>query len=131
MRVRLSEIDAVAAERPAGYCDALRGAGKVVGEWLDIDDEEVLRIKMAYGVGESEEAPTVAEMASNFVGAMTRWAARGFPTVERAEYEARLATCQSCEKYGAVMGGMFHGCGRCGCATLKLHLKSEVCPLAK
>ena len=71
------------------------------------------------------EPPTLIEMVANFSGAMARWAAAGFPTVDAAELEQRLNTCRACENWGMVLG--FGRCKVCGCFGLKLWLKTERC----
>ena len=40
--------------------------------------------------------PTLVELATNFAGAMAKWSARGWPTVDQAGYDARAAECAVC-----------------------------------
>lgn len=73
--------------------------------------------------------PTLAEMATNFAGAMVRWAAAGAPVVDEATYAARSAACDLCE-YWAPQGNA--GLGKClapgcGCTKFKRWLATENC----
>lgn len=77
------------------------------------------------------EEPTTAELASNFAGAMVRWASAGFPTVSREVYEQRGAVCGSCQHWDGEARGGLGKCNHpgCGCTKLKRWLASEKCPL--
>ena len=73
--------------------------------------------------------PTIAELALNFGEAMERWTRAGFPTVSRAEYEARSAACEPCELWD---GQARFGLGKCqapgcGCTQFKRWLGTERC----
>lgn len=77
--------------------------------------------------------PTLAELASNFSGAMERWASAGFKTVTPEVYEARGAICATCEFWD---GSARFGLGKCkapgcGCTKFKRWLATEKCPLKK
>lgn len=75
------------------------------------------------------EEPTAAELATNFAGAMARWAAEGFPVVDQAVYAARTAACDACELWVAEARLGLGKClaPGCGCTKLKRWLASEVC----
>lgn len=73
--------------------------------------------------------PTVTEMATNFAGAMERWAAGGFKTASRDEYDVRSTICEPCEFWD---GAARFGLGKCkapgcGCTTFKRWLATEQC----
>jgi len=77
--------------------------------------------------------PTLVELATNFTGAMARWAAAGVPVVDQAGYDAREAECGVCEHWD---GRARFGMGKCkapgcGCTSLKRWLATEICPLGK
>lgn len=74
------------------------------------------------------ETPKLADMAKSFSGAISKWAKSGFDTCTEEQYNDRLKICRSCEywKDGAV-----GRCMKCGCAGLKLWLKTERCPIGK
>jgi hypothetical protein len=73
--------------------------------------------------------PTLAELASNFVAAMSTWTKAGFPTVAREDYEARSAACSACELWdGAARLGLGTcKAPACGCTKLKRWLATAQC----
>lgn len=128
MRMLLSDLQAVAGERPPGYVAAVVSAGTAEGDWLEIAEEKLLEVQHAFGV-EPTAGPTIWEIALNFTASMARWAADGFPTVTAGEYQSRALTCAACVHYKPLRA--WHGCALCGCSHLKLHLKTERCPAGK
>ena len=74
--------------------------------------------------GASAEAPpSLLRRAWNLAGAVARFAADGFRTVDTATYERRLAACDDCPHR---RGG---ACSLCGCLlTAKAALPKEDCP---
>lgn len=77
--------------------------------------------------------PTVAEMVSNFAGALSRWVKAGAPIVPEEEFQRRLAVCRGCEHWieAARLGlGKCNAPG-CGCTKGKLWFQTETCPLKK
>jgi hypothetical protein len=77
----------------------------------------------------SLEEPTMLELATNFAGAMDRWARAGFPTVTAEVYAARAAACAACELWD---GSARLGLGKCtapgcGCTYFKRFLATEIC----
>jgi hypothetical protein len=131
MRIRISAVMRRMADRPPGYVDTVLRAGRVDGDWLVLDDAVYAELKERFG--KFPAAPTPSEMAANFAGAMARWAAAGFKTMDEGGYNARLAVCIGCEMWDAA--GNF-GLGQCqspgcGCTKFKLWLASETCPEKK
>lgn len=89
---------------------------------------ETLRYRYATLAARPPE-PTVAELAENFVGAMERWTAAGFPTVSADDYAQREVACEVCELWD---GSARFGLGKCnapgcGCTKFKRWLKTEQC----
>jgi hypothetical protein len=72
------------------------------------------------------EYPPLHIQAGNLAKAAVRFAASGFKTADRAEYDRRRAICAGCELFDAER----KRCIRCGCRTdYKLRMASEHCPL--
>jgi hypothetical protein len=82
---------------------------------------------------EAFREPTLAELATNFGGALARWSAAGFPVVTPEEYGARSAICDACDHWD---GAARFGAGKCnapgcGCTRFKRWLSTEQCKLGK
>ncbi len=77
--------------------------------------------------------PTLADLATNFTGAVARWAGQGFPTVPAEQYVARAAVCEACEFWDGTARLGLGKCNApgCGCTKLKRWLATEKCPLGK
>ena len=112
--------------RPVGYeadvlACALLGDGKVC---LKPEDAVALRAKYR-----PASEPTVKELATNFVGAMERWAAAGFQTLAQEQYNARGEVCDACEYWDGVARFGLGKCNApgCGCTKLKRWLATEQC----
>lgn len=77
-------------------------------------------------------APTIAQMAENFGGAVSRWIEGGYSVVSREEFDRRLTLCRACpfwdEKARFGMGKCNHPA--CGCTKGKMWLATERCPLS-
>ena len=113
-----------------------------------VSDREYVEVRKQYlgsvdmksgriGIGNSTKPrppePTIAELATNFAGAMSRWAADGFAVLDRAGYDARATVCDACEFWD---GAARLGLGKCkapgcGCTGMKRWLATEKCPLGK
>lgn len=72
------------------------------------------------------ELPSLASRVWNFAGAMTHWAASGFPTRSQEQIEERMAICQACPLLQNNV------CQKCGCSVdgliNKLAVATEACP---
>jgi hypothetical protein len=78
------------------------------------------------GAAPPAEYPPLATQAGNLAKAAVRFAASGMKTVDKAEYDRRLAICKACEHYDAKQAR----CVLCGCRTkYKLRMATESCPL--
>lgn len=76
--------------------------------------------------------PSLADKAASFARAMVKWIKNGIPVVTPEQYQERLATCRNCPEFSGEHERTFSArCGRCGCATVKLTLSTEACPLGK
>ena len=127
MRLRLSKIHEVAADRPPGYAEDVISHGRIDGEWLDISDEDLAALRAKY----RPALPSLATMAANAGSAVLSEAKALFygdsPVSEEAISE-RLALCHACYQF---LPGQ-NRCALCGCyAALKSRLRSQHCPLDK
>lgn len=77
----------------------------------------------------SSEPPTVADMAREFAQASAHWIKQKAPVVSNEVFQERLSTCKACELFGGVRVFGLTACGRCGCTSLKLYMKTTSCPL--
>lgn len=82
-----------------------------------------------------EPAPSVLEKFSAVGKALVASARGGFKTLSVEQVEDRQKICESSGINGAAceyfkgLNGMFKVmCGKCGCAALKIHLKTSQCP---
>lgn len=77
-------------------------------------------------VVEKRELPPLTEQAANFGKSMVNFAASGFKTTGKGDYDRRLSICHACP------ANMFNGgrCMDCGCVVaLKAKVETEKCPL--
>lgn len=76
-------------------------------------------------------------LASRFTGAMVRWAREGFPVVDYDTFKDRHRICAGdettprCPEFRSWRAFGLGRCGKCGCASVKLKLATEKCPLGK
>lgn len=56
MKIRISKIRQKSQNRPAGYFEHVMSSGKVVGEFLEIDDQELQKLRETY---KAPEKPVV------------------------------------------------------------------------
>lgn len=76
--------------------------------------------------------PSLAQMASTFLGSTMQWAKSGMKTTTTEQFYSRIEICKGCEFWE---GSGFAGTGRCkkcGCSTqAKLRMATEKCPIDK
>lgn len=109
-----------ATRRAAGYEEAVRKVATDIGNGtLLIPVESYAALKGMY------RKPGLLVAAVNAVGALTTWAAAGFPVVDESTLFARSAHCALCPRWDARAGR----CLECGCYSLKHWLATEQCPL--
>lgn len=134
-RAPLAYVHEAARVRAPGFASALLAVSVPAGDEVLIKKADWHRLTREYqapSIAVPPE-PTVAELATNFVGAMGRWAAAGFPTVSSEAYAARAAVCDACVHWD---GAARFGLGKCaapgcGCTSTKRWLTTEKCPLGK
>jgi len=127
MRLRLSKIHEVAADRPVGYAEDVISHGVIDGEWLDISEDAMAALRSKY----RPALPTLPAMAANATRAAIAEAKalyHGSPPVSEDTIAARLAICHDCPQFLPNQ----NRCTLCGCYTaLKARLRSQHCPLQK
>lgn len=74
-------------------------------------------------------APTLLELASNFVEATSDWAKAGCPISSEEEYRRRQALCNGCKYWNANAWQGIGRCMKCGCSGSKRWMKTAHCPL--
>src|SRR5687767_7785639 len=133
IRVRKSFIERRGAEFSSRVYAVARDNGDGTFEIRKEDLAAILNTLSRRRIGTAGQpaptAPTAAELAGNFVGAMERWSAAGFRTVTREQYHERAAICEPCEYWD---GGARFGLGKCnapgcGCTKFKRWLATEDC----
>lgn len=79
------------------------------------------------------QEPSVADLAKNFGGALSRWFAAGLPIVSKDEYARRAKICDSCPHWDAAARAGLGKCKhkKCGCTSFKRWLATEKCPIGK
>jgi len=137
MTLLLSQVRDQARRRPAGYFGEVVGSGVVVGDRLVLSDAAARRLFQKYnpngegGMPDSLKEPTLVGMLEDFVAATKIWAAAGFPVCTKAQIEARVGSCNNCDKWDAKARLGLGLCSACGCTLIKRWLATEKCPLGK
>ena len=152
MKLRISKIKEVAAERPEGYVSDVLSSGAVSddGLWLEISTEGFKGLMEKYRPKTEEEPPELlkkfkpeeldhrvnlpspAEMATSLVRSAGRFARSGFASTGAETLATREATCKACPEWDAQAINGTGRCKKCGCSTwAKLRMASEKCPLGK
>ncbi len=135
-RIKLSQIASKARTRPEGYVEYVLSLGKIVGDFLELEDHVFNEIRKKYRE-ETPKDPKPEEMVRNFSLAMGKWIKAGFKVVDQEKHNARAAICQGNEltpkcdfwEPGARLG--MGKCKKCGCTKMKLWLATEKCPVDK
>jgi hypothetical protein len=117
--VRLSDVETLARTYPEGYLADVLSRGRKDGDLILMEDRDWLELDSKWS------GPSFPAMLANFAGATARWVAAGFPLTTEDEFKERLAICQGCEFWAGK------NCRRCGCRQLKLHWRTEACPIRK
>lgn len=111
-------------------------------DWEAVFDREFCRATPSACLevpdGKTEKQPGLFELAGRFTAAMARWALSGFPVVGYEVFKQRYRTCAGdedgtprCPEFKTFKPFGFAKCGQCGCASVKLYLATEKCPLGK
>lgn len=133
MKFSLQQLYARAAQRPAGYIQAVLAKATVTGNSVELNEADYAELKTTYRNASKSDPmvePSIVELAQNFSIATTRWAAEGFPVVSEAVYAQRSAVCEECRFWD---GAARLGLGKCkapgcGCTRFKRWLATERCP---
>lgn len=75
--------------------------------------------------------PSVFELSSNFIGAISGWVSSGFKIVKEDLYKERLKKCLACEFFDIQAYKGLGKCNKCGCSKMKLFLPKQSCPINK
>ena len=83
--------------------------------------------KQCIDTGKKKQSfPSLAGQAWNLATSLAAFAADGCRTVDRAEYERRLAICDACDKR------VGNRCSQCGCSlAIKARGRAFECPLGR
>jgi len=122
--------------------EIVKRGGKIGNGVYEMPDEEHRKMMMEHHaqirasfamIPMQPDPPTAVELATNFAGAMARWAAAGFKTVDKETLDKRTEVCESCEFWdgAARLGAGLCRSPGCGCTSFKRWLVSENCPLNK
>jgi len=136
LRIPSSRLAESARVRGDGFTESILAIAERDGEYLVIPVEAWHRLTERHGLpGQTQRIaePSIADLASNFATAISRWTAAGFSTVTREQYDARAAVCDACEYWdgNARLGLGKCGAPGCGCTAMKRWLSTEKCPLGK
>ena len=71
------------------------------------------------------------KMFWNFTSSLARWVRQGLKTVSKDEFIKRMEICSACEFWDGEARGGLGKCKKCGCASAKLVLATEKCPIDK
>ncbi len=133
MKFSLQQLYARAAQRPAGYIQAVLAKATVRGDTVELRNADYAELKAIYRNASKPDPmvePSIVELAQNFTVATTRWAAAGFPVVDESVYAERSRICEACKFWD---GAARLGLGKCrapdcGCTRFKRWLATEHCP---
>lgn len=133
LRFPLESLPAHCVGRGPGFADAVLAAAKIEGGQIviPITDWQHLVREHVTGKTSGPPEPTVAALATNFAGALSRWTAAGFPTVSPEVYAFRSGVCDACQYWDPAARFGLGKCNApgCGCTSLKRWLATEKCPL--
>jgi hypothetical protein len=77
---------------------------------------------------EQHQLPSIKEQAMGFLDSMYEFAASGFKTVTKEQYDARRAICESCQFFDPNGFAGLGRCRKCGCSSYKLNVATAQCP---
>jgi hypothetical protein len=150
--ISLDLIKEAVKDQPDGCYEDIVAHGTMseCGLYLNISTENVDKLKKKYpdigakkrkkeGYVDTVEENNNGEMsvsfvkkANNFVEAIGKWGASGFPTVTPEILSERLEICKDCEFWDRAGFAGTGSCRKCGCSTqAKLRMTTEKCPIGK
>lgn len=113
-------------------------------EWFDIEYcKSTPTACQNFPDGNAEKAPSFLQLATNFTRSMMHWAMSGFKVVDYDQFKERYSQCAGrpsegdspglpqCKYFGRFPAFGLTKCSYCGCAGLKLYIKTEKCPIGK
>jgi hypothetical protein len=131
----VDQLESKSRIRPPGYVEAVLEVAKRDGDRLLLtpDQHAALRDKFAPPPELEMIEPRPIELARSFAVATERWAAAGFPVVDRTEYDRRAEICDRCPFWDASARLGLGKCDApgCGCTKFKRWLATEKCPTAR
>lgn len=74
---------------------------------------------------------TFLQRVAKFSSSAVHWVASGFKVVTAEQYQQRLNTCNSCDRWHGEKYFGLGQCGSCGCTGVKLFAATEECPMKK
>ena len=120
IRIRLRYVIEAAPTKPTGYISAVLDAGKVDGEWVELNDRDYKDLAQRF-------PPLVTAQAARLTRSAIRWVTHGLQVTPDAEHFDRSAICALCPAWDARN----QRCRECGCYAVKLWLATEQCPIGR
>jgi hypothetical protein len=122
IRIPISDVQERAKERPPGYFEDVMLRGHVVGDEVELEEAAYKDLARKYS------APSFLRRVASAADAGLNWALAGFTVVTDEQHEVRQVLCRACPHWET---GLVDRCTKCGCASLKLWLATESCPIEK
>jgi hypothetical protein len=125
-------LKATMSSREHQYCQGTSGLSRWKEEYYLLKKlglrEEAQKLREA-----NKNSPNFLDKAINFAKAATSHALAGFKTVPADVLEARLSTCETCDRLeGDLKDRTSWRCRECGCGlSLKANWQEQRCPLDK
>ncbi len=128
IKLRLTDLDRSAKERPPGYLEACHAAGQIDGDWIQFTVENFAALRRQFlPLGAKPKGPSIMAMTTGLAGTVSQWLIKGGHAVTDEEFAIRRSICLTCPFWDpeAWLG---HGrCLDCGCGELKPWLKTARC----
>ncbi len=122
IRIPISDVQERAKERPPGYFEDVMLHGRIEGDEVELEEAAYKELARKYS------DPSFLRKVVRAADAGLNWALQGFPVVTAEQHEVRQALCQACPHWES---GLVDRCTKCGCASVKLWLATESCPIGK
>lgn len=100
MKLRISKIEEAAKTRPEGYLENVLSRGVVGGEWLEISEEELAKLRLKYRPAAAPYPPEIEAERSGFqgLGDVVHAVAHPVATVLDWATGSNLSSCGACAK---------------------------------
>lgn len=109
-----------APTKPPGYLAAVLDAGRVDGEWVELEDHDYRDLAQRF-------PPIATAKAARLTRSAIRWVTHGLHVTPDAQHFDRSCVCSLCPAWDARAGR----CNECGCYAVKLWLATERCPIGR